>query len=63
MSLIFQPDTAVEQAKLDPSFYDVELDAKKLCAYYVQLFRRPEFLLSRFTKQQLEEGFWTIMGH
>jgi len=34
-----------------------------MCAYYVQLFHRPEFLVSRFTKQQLEEGFWAIMGH
>jgi hypothetical protein len=31
-----------------------------MCAYYVQLFHRPEFLVSRFTKQQLEEGFWAI---
>ena len=34
-----------------------------MCAYYVQLFHRPEFLVSRFTKQQLEEGFWAIMRH
>ena len=34
-----------------------------MCAYYVQLFHRPEFLVSRFTKQQLEQGFWAIMGH
>jgi len=40
-----------------------EVDAEKLCAYYVRLFRQPEFLLSRFTKDQLEQGFWAIMGH
>jgi len=39
------------------------IDAKKLCAYYVQLFQSPEFLLSRFTKEELEAGFWEIMGH
>ena len=65
VSLIFDRDTPPEAGKLDPSFYDVgvEFDAKKMCAYYVQLFQEPEFLVSRFTKQQLEEGFWAIMGH
>jgi hypothetical protein len=41
----------------------VEFDAQKMCAYYVQLFNQPEFLVSRFTRQQLEEGFWAIIGH
>ncbi len=58
-------DTPPEAGKLDASFYDVgvEFDAKKMCAYYVRLFQEPEFLVSRFTKPQLEEGFWAIMGH
>jgi hypothetical protein len=53
-----------ESEKYDPWFFhvEVEFDAKKMCAYYVQLFRQPEFLLSRFTKAQLEEGFWAIQG-
>lgn len=63
VSLVFERDAPVEPGELGPPFYDVEVDAKKLCAYYVQLFRQPEFLLSRFTKRQLEEGFWAIMGH
>lgn len=61
VSLIFQVE---EQDKLDAaSFYEFETDAARLCTYYVQLFQRPEFLLSRFTKQQLEEGFWDIMAY
>jgi hypothetical protein len=66
VSLIFVRDMPPPAAgRLDASFYDVgvEFDAAKMCAYYVQLFHRPEFLVSRFTKQQLEEGFWAIMGH
>jgi hypothetical protein len=62
VSLIFNP---AEQVKPDAplSGIEAEIDAKKLCAYYVQLFQKPEFLLSRFTKQELEEGFWEIIGY
>jgi hypothetical protein len=31
-----------------------------ICAYYVRLFQEPEFLSTRFSKAQLEEGFWAI---
>jgi hypothetical protein len=53
-----------ESEKYDPWYFhvQVEFDAKTICAYYVRLFRQPEFLLSRFTKPQLEEGFWAIQG-
>jgi len=56
----FDPDSE----RYDPWYFhmEVEFDAKTICAYYVQLFRQPEFLLSRFTKAQLEEGFWAIQG-
>jgi hypothetical protein len=62
VSLIFDP---AEQIKPDGplSFAEVEIDAKGICGYYVQLFQNPEFLLSRFTKQELEAGFWEIMGY
>jgi len=65
VSLIFERAIPAEAEEVDLSFHYVEavLDAKKICAYYVRLFREPEFLLSRFTKQQLEAGFWAIMGH
>jgi hypothetical protein len=65
VSLIFERDVSAEHAKFDPPFCNVEpeIDAQKMCSYYVQLFQKPEFLLSRFTKQELEEGFWEIMGY
>ena len=60
VSLIFQRDMPVRPDEIGPPFNEV--DAEKLCAYYVRLFRQPEFLLSRFAKEQLEEGFWAING-
>lgn len=57
-------DIPLGPKKYDPWYFHVEaeFDAKKICAYYVRMFRRPEFLLTRFTKAQLEEGFWAIQG-
>jgi hypothetical protein len=61
VTLIFQRDEPVKPAEV--ILLSDEVDAEKLCSYYVQLFRQPEFLLSRFTKEQLETGFWAIMGY
>jgi hypothetical protein len=33
-----------------------------ICGYYVQLFRKPEFLRQQFSKPQLEDGFWAIQS-
>ena len=65
VSLIFERAIPPEPKEGDLSLHyvEVKLDSKKICAYYVRLFRQPEFLLSRFTKQQLEDGFWAVMGH
>jgi hypothetical protein len=53
-----------EPDKYDPWYFHVEteFDAKRVGAYYVQMFGQPEFLLTRFTRAQLEEGFWAIQG-
>jgi hypothetical protein len=64
VSFLFDHDVPAESEKYDPWYFhvDVEFDAKTICAYYVKLFRQPEFLLTHFTKPQLEEGFWAIQG-
>ncbi|HEV3253991.1 MAG TPA: hypothetical protein VG033_06270 [Candidatus Acidoferrales bacterium] len=64
VSFLFNHDVLPKSKKYDPWYFHVgvEFDAKTICAYYVQLFRQPDFLLSRFTKAQLEEGFWAIQG-
>lgn len=53
-----------EPGKYDPWYFHVEaeFDARKIVAYYVRMFGEPEFLLTRFTKAQLDEGFWAIQG-
>ncbi len=55
------PSTAV---KHDPWYWNVEVayDPDLVCKYYVRLFRDPAFLLERFSKAQLEQGFWAIQS-
>ena len=64
VSFLFDHDVPPESEKYDPWYFhaEVEFDAKKISAYYVQLFRQPELLLSRYTRPQLEEGFWAIQS-
>jgi hypothetical protein len=64
VSFLFNRDVPPESKKIDPWDWniEVEFDPQKICAYYVRLFRQPEFLLTRFTKLQLEQGFWAIQG-
>lgn len=64
VAFLFDRDVTLESQGRDFWYWhmEVEFDAKKIAAYYVQLFRQPEFLLMRFTKAQLEEGFWAIHG-
>lgn len=67
VSFLFDHEESSEPAeseKYDPWYFHVEVgfDAKAIVAYYSKMFRQPEFLLSRFTKRQLEEGFWAIQG-
>ena len=61
---LFDRSIPPRPAKRDLWYWHVEVEcaAKKICAYYVQLFQQPEFLLTRFTKPQLEEGFWAVQG-
>lgn len=35
-------------------------DPLQICDFYTRLFRDPGFLLERFSKAQLEQGFWAI---
>lgn len=41
---------------------DVEYDPIDLVHWYTELFSEPAFLLERFSKEQLEQGFWAITG-
>jgi hypothetical protein len=64
VAFLFDHDIPPESEEYDPRFWHVEVEfyAENIAAYYVQMFEQPEFLLTRFTKAQLEEGFWTIQA-
>lgn len=64
VSFLFDRGDPPDSEHRDRWYYHVEVafDPETICGYYVQLFREPEFLLKRFTKSQLEEGFWAIEG-
>ena len=63
VSFLFEHDLPKSE-KDDPWYYgiDVVFDVRKLGAHYVRLFKQPEFLITRFTKAQLEQGFWAIQS-
>src|ERR1700676_2787974 len=64
VAFLFDRDVSLESDGRDYWYWhvEVEFNAKMIGAYYVRLFRQPEFLLTRFTKLQLEEGFWAVQG-
>lgn len=64
VKFLFDRDVSLESKGRDYWYWHikVEFNAENIGEYYVQLFRQPEFLLGRFTKLQLEEGFWAIQG-
>jgi hypothetical protein len=65
VSFLFEPDVPTKSESEDPWHWNIESEivARMVCAYYVKLFRQPEFLLTRFTKRQIEQGFWAILNH
>ena len=64
VSFLFDRGTPPDPSHRDRWYYhvEVEFNPEAICAYYVQLFRRPDFLSPRFTKLQLDEGFWAIQS-
>lgn len=48
----------------DPWYYmsEVECSPETVIEYYIRLFKEPEFLFSRFSREQLEQGFWLVPG-
>ena len=64
ISFLFDRDVSSDSEKQDPWYWQVETTfaPEVICSYYVRLFQQPEFLSTRFSKAQLEEGFWAIQG-
>lgn len=64
VAFLFDHEIPSEEEKVDPWYWhaEVEFDPRKICGFYVRMFREPEFLLTAYSKTQLEEGFWAIQG-
>ena len=45
-------------------YYDIEVayEPEEIAAHYIRLFNDPELVRTRFSPEQLEEGFWAIQG-
>jgi hypothetical protein len=64
VSFVFDREIRARTGKYHPWYFDVEVafDANRLCEFYIRLFRNPDFLLGKYSKAQLEQGFWAIHG-
>jgi hypothetical protein len=64
ISFLFAHDAPQDSNKRDPWYFSLEVtyDPQKVCAHYIQLFRQPSFLRDRFSKDQLDQGFWAVHG-
>lgn len=64
VDFLFDRDVPVAREKRNHWYWNTEVtfDPQTVCAYYVHLFKQPDFLAERFSKPQLEEAFWAIPG-
>jgi hypothetical protein len=64
VSFVFDREVRARGGNYHPWYFDVEVscEATRVCEFYIQLFRSPDFLLGKYSKAQLEQGFWAIHG-
>jgi hypothetical protein len=64
VSFLFDRDIRIQEGPYHPCYFDVEVifDAQRVCEFYVHLFRDPDFLVRKYSKAQLDQGFWAIHG-
>ena len=65
VSFLFDREVAVgPPRKWNPWFFQIEIEHNPhlTCKHYVRLFLQPAFLLDKFSKAQIEQGFWAIPG-
>ena len=62
VTFMFDWEIQAKTEEWDPWYWHtrVSFDPQRICDYYTRLFSAPGFLLQRFSKAQLEEGFWAI---
>lgn len=67
VSFLFAREVPTNSEKVEPwdhafEYAYFEFDPEEVCSYYVRLFTKPRMLLARFSREQLEQGFWVIQG-
>jgi len=64
VSFLFDREIRVREGPYHPWYFDLEviLEAQRVCEFYTRLFRDPDFLFRKYSKAQLDEGFWAIHG-
>jgi hypothetical protein len=64
ISFMFDNEVVPSEGEWHPWFFDVAVtfDASRICEFYTTLFRQPDFLLEKYSKASLEQGFWAIHG-
>ncbi|MCU1302261.1 MAG: hypothetical protein JWQ87_2545 [Candidatus Sulfotelmatobacter sp.] len=64
VSFVFDREIRAQEGRYHPWYFDVKVafNASRLCEFYIRLFRSPDFLLRKYSRAQLEEGFWAIHG-
>lgn len=60
VDFVFNPPASTSSQTSEE--WAVRIDPKTLILYSTQLFDNPSFLMSRYTADQLEEGFWFLLG-
>jgi hypothetical protein len=62
---LFDREASVESEENAEHWYysaEIVFEPGEIAAHYIRLFKEPEFLLTLFSKRQLEEGFWAIQS-
>src|SRR6478609_1673415 len=64
VSFIFDREIRAHAGEDHPWYFEVEVafDPNRLCEFYIRLFRGPDSVLGKYSKAQLETGFWAIHG-
>jgi hypothetical protein len=65
VDFLFARAVQAESANRRDSWYfntEVGFDPRRICGYYVQLFRNSAFLMDRYSRAQLEQGFSAMNG-
>ncbi len=64
VAFIFDRVIRADTGKYHPWYFDVEVafDPNRLCEFYIRLFRTQDFAHAKYSKAQLESGFWAIHG-